>query len=96
LKVFDALMTAGATLGLGATGFFVMLAGYQYMSAAQRAHHRFGQEQSVQRLDRSRHRHHVQGHCWPGRWRLWRSWRERKHDDWLGARADTLMLSLLG
>jgi hypothetical protein len=31
--VFDALMTAGATLGLGATGFFVMLAGYQYMSA---------------------------------------------------------------
>ena len=33
LKVFDALMTAGATLGLGATGFFVMLAGYQYMSA---------------------------------------------------------------
>jgi hypothetical protein len=33
LKVFDALMTAGATLGLGAAGLFVMLAGYQYMSA---------------------------------------------------------------
>jgi hypothetical protein len=33
LKVFDALMTAGATLSLGATGFFVMLAGYQYLSA---------------------------------------------------------------
>ena len=33
VKVFDALMTAGATLGLGATGFFVMLAGYQYLSA---------------------------------------------------------------
>ncbi|MDQ6673824.1 MAG: hypothetical protein M3069_24300 [Chloroflexota bacterium] len=32
-KVFEALMTAGATLGLGATGFFVMLAGYQYLSA---------------------------------------------------------------
>ena len=32
-NVFDALMTAGATLGLGATGFFVMLAGYQYLSA---------------------------------------------------------------
>jgi hypothetical protein len=31
--VFDALMTAGATLSLGATGFFIMLAGYQYMSA---------------------------------------------------------------
>ncbi len=30
VKVFDALMTAGATLGLGATGFFVMLAGYQF------------------------------------------------------------------
>ena len=33
VKVFDALMTAGAALGLGATGFFVMLAGYQYLSA---------------------------------------------------------------
>src|ERR671930_309960 len=33
LKVFDALMTAGAALSLGATGFFVMLAGYQYLSA---------------------------------------------------------------
>ncbi len=33
VKVFDALMTAGATLGLGVTGFFVMLAGYQYLSA---------------------------------------------------------------
>jgi hypothetical protein len=33
LKVFDTLMTAGATLSLGATGFFVMLAGYQYLSA---------------------------------------------------------------
>ena len=32
-KVFEALMTAGATLSLGATGFFVMLAGYQYLSA---------------------------------------------------------------
>lgn len=33
LKVFDTLMTAGATLSLGATGFFIMLAGYQYLSA---------------------------------------------------------------
>ncbi|HEY3059788.1 MAG TPA: hypothetical protein VGL99_12515 [Chloroflexota bacterium] len=33
MRLFDALMTAGATLGLAATGFFVMLAGYQYMSA---------------------------------------------------------------
>jgi hypothetical protein len=33
LKVFEALMQAGATLGIGATGFFVMLAGFQYMSA---------------------------------------------------------------
>jgi len=33
VKVFDALMTAGAALGLGATGFFVMLAGSQYLSA---------------------------------------------------------------
>ena len=33
LKVFDTLMTAGATLSLGATGFFIMLAGYQYISA---------------------------------------------------------------
>ncbi len=33
LNVFEALMTAGATLGLGATGFFVMLGGYQYLSA---------------------------------------------------------------
>jgi hypothetical protein len=33
VKVFDTLMTAGAALGLAATGFFVMLAGYQYLSA---------------------------------------------------------------
>ena len=33
LKVFDTLMTAGAALSLGATGFFIMLAGYQYLSA---------------------------------------------------------------
>jgi len=33
VKVFDALMTAGAAAGLGATGFFVMVAGYQYLSA---------------------------------------------------------------
>ena len=32
-KVFDDLMTAGATLALAATAFFVMLAGYQYLSA---------------------------------------------------------------
>ena len=33
IKVFDALLTAGAAVGLTATAFFVMLAGYQYMSA---------------------------------------------------------------
>lgn len=33
VKVFEALMQAGATLALAATGFFVMLAGYQYLSA---------------------------------------------------------------
>src|SRR6266542_4410014 len=33
LKVFDTLMTAGAAISLGATGFFVMLAGYQYLTA---------------------------------------------------------------
>jgi Type IV secretion system pilin len=32
-KVFETLMTAGAALSLGVTGFFVMLAGYQYLSA---------------------------------------------------------------
>ncbi len=32
-KVFETLMTAGAALSLGATGFFIMLAGYQYLSA---------------------------------------------------------------
>src|SRR5216683_252139 len=32
-KVFDALLTAGATVSLAATAFFVMLAGFQYMSA---------------------------------------------------------------
>ena len=32
-KIFDSLLTAGAAVGLTATAFFVMLAGYQYMSA---------------------------------------------------------------
>jgi NaMN:DMB phosphoribosyltransferase len=34
IKVFDSLLTAGAAIGLTATAVFVMLAGYQYMSAA--------------------------------------------------------------
>src|SRR5439155_28453 len=33
VKVFDALLTAGAAVALAATAFFVMLAGFQYMSA---------------------------------------------------------------
>ena len=33
VKLFDALMTAGAAIGLAAAGFFIMLAGYQYMTA---------------------------------------------------------------
>jgi hypothetical protein len=33
IKVFDSLLTAGAATGLTATAFFIMLAGYQYMSA---------------------------------------------------------------
>jgi Type IV secretion system pilin len=32
-KIFDALLTAGAQVGLAATAFFIMLAGYQYLSA---------------------------------------------------------------
>ena len=33
VKVFDALLTAGAAASAAATAFFVMLAGFQYMSA---------------------------------------------------------------
>ena len=33
VKVFDSLLTAGAAVSLAATAFFVMLAGFQYMSA---------------------------------------------------------------
>jgi hypothetical protein len=33
LKVFDALTNAGALLAIATAGFFVMIAGYQYMSA---------------------------------------------------------------
>ena len=33
LKVFDALTNAGALLAVAVAGFFVMIAGYQYMSA---------------------------------------------------------------
>ena len=33
IKIFDALLTAGAAVALVATAFFVMLAGFQYMSA---------------------------------------------------------------
>ncbi len=33
VKVFDSLLTAGAAVGFAATAFFVMLAGYQYMTA---------------------------------------------------------------
>ena len=33
VKVFDALLTAGAAVSLATTAFFVMLAGFQYMSA---------------------------------------------------------------
>ena len=33
VSVFNALLTAGAAVSLAATAFFVMLAGFQYMSA---------------------------------------------------------------
>jgi len=33
VKIFDALLNAGAAVSLAATAFFVMLAGFQYMSA---------------------------------------------------------------
>src|SRR5258708_37584166 len=33
VKVFDALLTAGAAVALAATAFFVMLAGFQYLAA---------------------------------------------------------------
>jgi hypothetical protein len=33
VKVFEALLTAGAAVSLAATAFFVMLAGFQYMGA---------------------------------------------------------------
>jgi len=33
VKVFDALLTAGVAVAPAATAFFVMLAGFQYMSA---------------------------------------------------------------
>ena len=33
ISVFNALLTAGAAASLAATAFFVMLAGFQYMSA---------------------------------------------------------------
>ena len=33
LEIFNALLTAGAAVALVATAFFVMLAGFQYMSA---------------------------------------------------------------
>ena len=35
IKVFDSLLTAGAAIGLTATAFFVMLAGYHNMSAGR-------------------------------------------------------------
>jgi hypothetical protein len=33
IRIFDSLLSAGAAVGLTATAFFVMLAGYQYMAA---------------------------------------------------------------
>jgi hypothetical protein len=33
IQIFESLLTAGAGVALTATAFFVMLAGYQYMSA---------------------------------------------------------------
>ena len=33
ISMFDSLLTAGAAVALTATAFFIMLAGYQYMSA---------------------------------------------------------------
>jgi hypothetical protein len=33
IKVFNSLLTAGAAVAFAATAFYVMLAGYQYMSA---------------------------------------------------------------
>jgi hypothetical protein len=33
VRVFDTLLTAGAAVSLAITAFFVMLAGFQYMSA---------------------------------------------------------------
>jgi hypothetical protein len=33
VRIFDSLLSAGAAVALAATAFFVMLAGFQYMSA---------------------------------------------------------------
>ena len=33
INLFDQLITLGTTIGLAVCGFFVMLAGYQYMTA---------------------------------------------------------------
>ena len=33
VRIFDSLLSAGAAVSLAATAFFVMLAGFQYMSA---------------------------------------------------------------
>ena len=58
VSVFNALLTAGAAVSLAATAFFVMLAGFQYMSAGRQCPRcRVCQGQSLQRPDRLRHRH---------------------------------------
>ena len=51
VSVFNSLLTVGAAVSLAATAFFVMLAGFQYMSSRRkRSVRRVGQGQPLQRL----------------------------------------------
>src|SRR5438445_794825 len=90
VKVFDSLLTAGAAVGFAATAFFVMLAGYQYMSAG-------GSVRAVESAKGSLYNALIgfaviilcKIHRGPRRQRSGCSWCERG-DDWRGAWADEL------
>ena len=63
IKIFDALLTAGAAVALVATAFFVITGRFPvHERGRQRTRRRGRQGQSLPRPDWLRHCHPVQGH----------------------------------
>jgi hypothetical protein len=71
VRTFEALLNAGALISTVVAAFFIMLSGFQYLTAGgSLRRRRVGEKRVLQRDDRLRHRHPVQGRRQPGGWAL--------------------------